>query len=437
MSTSPSRAALGFWTCLALVVGNMIGSGVYMLPATLAPLGWNGMIGWFVTIGGALCLAFVFARLGAKLPCAGGPYAFTRAAFGPGAGFAVAWSYWVLIWCGNAAVAVAVVSALSLIFPALGSTPGLPAIAALVAIWGLIAVNIRGVALAGKVQFVTTVLKLLPLIGVILLAVWLLLRDGSGAIAPYTPVPLGVGSIAGAAAITFWGFLGVESATVPADKVANAASIVPRVTLIGTVLTGVVYVLVSAATMFLMPAAITAASPSPIAEFLGRGFGSGTADVVALFAAISAFGALNGFILLQGEVPWAMARGGVFPAWLAKESSRGTPARAHLVSGVLVTIVTLMNYTSSMGQLFQDIASISLASGMLAYLACALAAIRLLPDDLPLKVAAAVAAAFVVWMVYGLGVKADLWGLVLLLLGLPVYWSVRRERLISSAATAP
>ena len=92
MSPSPSRAALGFWTCLALVVGNMIGSGVYMLPATLAPLGWNGMIVWFVTIGGALCLAFVFARLGAKLPCAGGPYAFTRAAFGPVTGFAVAWS---------------------------------------------------------------------------------------------------------------------------------------------------------------------------------------------------------------------------------------------------------------------------------------------------------------------------------------------------------
>ncbi len=115
-----------------------------------------------------MCLAFVFARLGAKLPCAGGPYAFTRAAFGPGAGFAVAWSYWVLIWAGNAAVAVAVVSALSLIVPALGSTPGLPAIAALAVIWILIAVNIRGVALAGQVQFVTTLLKLLPLVGVVL-----------------------------------------------------------------------------------------------------------------------------------------------------------------------------------------------------------------------------------------------------------------------------
>ncbi|QNA86235.1 amino acid permease [Sphingomonas sp. So64.6b] len=426
--TTISRRALGFWTCLALVMGNMIGSGVYLLPATLAPLGWNGMIGWIVTIGGALCLAFVFARLGAKLPIAGGPYAFTQAAFGPAAGFAVAWSYWVLIWAGNAAVAVAVVSALSLIFPVLGQAP---ALAALAIIWGLIAVNIRGVALAGRVQFATMALKLVPLVGVIALAAWLLLRDGAGAVAANPPVPLSAGAIAGAAAITFWGFLGVEAATVPADKIANPAYVVPRVTLIGTALTGLVYLLVSAATAFLMPAAITAASPAPIAEFLGREFGSRTADVVALFAAISAFGALNGFILLQGEVPRAMAQGGVFPAWFGKEGARGTPVRAHLVSGVLVTLVALSNYTRGMGDLFTFIASVSLAAGMLAYFASALAAIRLLPDDLPLKVAAAIAAAFVVWMVYGLGLEANLWGLALLVAGLPVYLWVRHTRMLT------
>ncbi|MGY4398679.1 APA family basic amino acid/polyamine antiporter [Sphingomonas sp. UYAg733] len=423
--TTISRRALGFWTCLALVMGNMIGSGVYLLPATLAPLGWNGMIGWMVTIGGALCLAFVFARLGAKLPIAGGPYAFTQAAFGPAAGFAVAWSYWVLIWAGNAAVAVAMVSALSLIFPVLGQAPALVALAI---IWGLIAVNIRGVALAGQVQFVTMALKLVPLVGVIALAAWLLLRDGAGAVAANPQVPLSAGAIAGAAAITFWGFLGVEAATVPADKIDNPAYVVPRVTLIGTALTGLVYLLVSAATAFLMPAAITAASPAPIAEFLGREFGPRTADVVALFAAISAFGALNGFILLQGEVPRAMAQGGVFPAWFGKEGARGTPVRAHLVSGVLVTVVALSNYTRGMGDLFTFIASVSLAAGMLAYFASALAAIRLLPDDLPLKVAAAIAAAFVVWMVYGLGLEANLWGLALLVAGLPVYLWVRHTR---------
>lgn len=428
MTTTASRRALGFWTALALVVGNMIGSGIYLLPANLAPLGANALIGWGVTIAGAMCLAFVFARLAAKIPCAGGPYAFSNAAFGPTIGFFVAWSYWVLIWAGNAAVAIAVVSALSLVFPVLTTTPYLSGVAALMLVWGLVAVNISGVALAGRVQLVTMVLKLMPLAGVILLAAWLLLRDGAGAVAPAAPVPIGAGAIAGAAALTFWGFLGVESATVPADKVENAERTIPRVTLIGTALTGLVYFAVAASVALLMPAEITANSPAPIAEFLGRTLGTGMAAVVALFAAISAFGALNGFIMLQGEVPRAMAEGGVFPAWFGKESRRGTPARAHIVSGLLVTGVMLLNYTSKTGQLFQDIATISLAAGMVAYLASALAAIKLLPKDVPLVIAAVVAAGFVLWMVWGLGLKADLWGLGLMLLGLPVYLWVRRAR---------
>lgn len=378
-----------------------------------------------MTIGGAMCLAFVFARLAAAIPAAGGPYAFANAAFGPAVGFAVAWSYWVLVWAGNGAVAVAVVSALSVPFPAIGG--GLPAIlVALALIWGLVAVNIHGVGLAGRVQMVTAGVKLVPLAGVVLLAAWLLLRDGSGALAANPPVPVGAGAVAGAAALTFWGFLGVESATVPADKVENAERVVPLVTLAGTALTGVVYFAVAAAIALMMPRGEIAASPAPVAAFLARTLGGGTGDLVALFAAVSAFGALNGFILLQGEMPWAMARGGVFPAWFGKESAHGTPARAHLVSGVLVTLVMALNYTGKTGDLFSDIASISLAAGMLAYLASALAALKLLRGDVAVTLAAAVAAGFVAWMTWGLGLKADLWGLALLALGLPVYWWVRR-----------
>jgi basic amino acid/polyamine antiporter, APA family len=418
------RRALGFWPALALVVGNLIGSGIYLLPATLAPLGANALIGWGVTILGAMALAFVFARLAAKLPCAGGPYAFADAAFGPVVGFAVAWSYWILIWAGNGAVAIAVVSALGVLFPALaGGTASF--LAALVLIWGLVAVNIRGVALAGRIQLITAVLKLAPLVAVVLVALWLLLRDGDAAVAANPPVPIGAGAVAGAVALTFWGFLGVESATVPADKVKDAARVIPIVTLIGTGLAGIVYVLVAGSIALMMPAAVVAASPSPLAAFLGRSWGAGAQEVVAIFAAISALGTLNGFILLQGEMPWAMARGGVFPAWFGKESRRGTPARAHLVSGVLVTLVMALNYTGSTATLFAEIATISLAAGMLAYFVSALAALKLLGGDYAAAIAAVVAAGFVLWMIYGLGLRANLWGLGLLALGLPVFLWVR------------
>ncbi len=424
---SPPRRALGFWPALALVVGNMIGSGIYLLPATLAPLGANALIGWGVTILGAMALAFVFARLAARLPCAGGPYAFADAAFGPTMGFAVAWSYWILVWAGNGAVAIAVVSALSVPFPRLAS--GAPALAtALLLIWAAVAVNVRGVALAGRIQLLTTVLKLAPLIAVVVLAGVLLGRGGATAIASNPPVPIGAGAVAGAVALTFWGFLGVESATVPADKVRDAARTVPLVTLLGTALTGAVYVLVAGSIGLMMPADVTAASPAPLADFLGRSWGSGAQQVVAVFAAISALGTLNGFVLLQGEMPWAMARGGVFPAWFGKESRRGTPARAHVVSGLLVTIVMALNYTGSTGALFAEIATISLAAGMLAYFVSALAALKLLGGDRAAQFAAIVSAAFVLWMIYGLGLHANLWGLGLLALGLPVLLWVRATR---------
>mgnify|MGYP002651717696 CR=1 FL=1 len=423
--TKPARQ-LGFLMTLALVVGNLIGSGIYLLPATLAPLGANQLLGWMVTIGGALCLAIVFARLGGKLPLAGGPYAYANAAFGPLAGFATAWSYWTMIWAGNGAIAVAVVSNVSLITPVIGQTPGLPALLAVGCVWLLTAVNIRGVRAAGEVSLVTSALKLIPLVALIALALWLALSGAPHVAQP--PVPIAAGAIASAAGLTFWGFLGLESATVPADKVENASSVVPRATLIGTVLTGVVYVGISLAFFAYMPTGQAAASPAPVADFLGAHFGGGVASVVAVFAAISAFGTLNGFILLQGEVPWAMARGGVFPRWFAQETKRGTPGRAHVVSSVLLTCVALMNYSKGLGDLFQFIASVSLAAGMLSYLMVMLAALKLLPGERVLALVALIAAAFIVWASWGLGGRALGYGALFVVAGVPVYWLVRRGR---------
>lgn len=416
---------LGFWTCLALVVGNLIGSGIYLLPASMAPFGWNALVGWIVTIGGALCIAHMFARLAAHLPAAGGPYAYTRAAFGHGPAFAVAWVYWMMVWLGNGAVAVAVVSALSLIFPRIGSVPGLPAVLSLALVWLVTGINIRGAEIVGRVQFVTTVLKLLPLLAVVLIAAALLGAGGAAAVQPQPDVPLGMGTVTAAAALAFWGFTGLESATVPADRIENPRVNIPRATLIGTALTGLVYILVSTALSLLMPHAQLAASPAPVAEFIGDHWGRGMGMVVALFAAISAFGTLNGYILVQGEMPWAMAKGGVFPRWLDKVGRHGTPVRAHLVSSGLLTAVTLMNFFRSTVDLFQFIVLVATAAGLLAYFACALAALKLLHREALIRVTAPLAGIFSLWAIYGCGWQAMGWGVVLLLLGLPLYFWVR------------
>ncbi|WP_296677176.1 amino acid permease [Novosphingobium sp.] len=433
--TGPNKAKLGFWALLALVVGNMIGSGIYLLPATLAPLGWNQAAGWIVTLGGALCLAAVFAGLAARVPRAGGPYAYADAAFGPVTGYTAAWAYWVMTWVGNGAIAIAVVSNLSLIFPVIGTIAGLPALLAIAFVWLLTLVNLRGVREAGQVQTVTTVLKVLPLIALIILALWFVLSGAPRA--PDPGIALSGSTIATAAGLTFWGFLGLESATVPADKVENAARNVPRATMIGVVLTGLVYLGISLAFALYMPVDEAARSPAPVADFLGKTFGAGVAVVVALFAAISAFGALNGWILVQGEMPWAMARGGVFPRWFAKENANGTPVRGHLVSSVLLTGMILINSQKGMGKLFEFIGSVSIAAGLVAYLLSALAAIRLVGDDRRLTAAALVAAAFTLWAEWGLGWQANLYGGALILAGLTLYPLVRTAGSSGSAAGQP
>ncbi|PTT74228.1 amino acid permease, partial [Pseudomonas sp. HMWF010] len=164
--------------CVALVVGNMIGSGVFMLPASLAPYGWNAVVGWVLTIGGALCLAFVFARLAKAFPQGGGPYIYTQEAFGPSAGFMVAWSYWISVWVGNAAIAAGTVSYLSVFYPGIATQTGLHCAITLIMIWGLTIMNCFGARLAGGMQVITTALKLLPLMGVILLAAVVLGKTG-------------------------------------------------------------------------------------------------------------------------------------------------------------------------------------------------------------------------------------------------------------------
>ena len=127
MTDTRDERQLGFWKCLALVVGNIVGAGVFLLPASIAPFGANNIWGWALAIGGSLCLAFVLAMLARRM--SGGPYAYVASAFGPEAGFLVMWSYWISVWTANATLSIAVVSYASSLVPALGVDPAPPLLA--------------------------------------------------------------------------------------------------------------------------------------------------------------------------------------------------------------------------------------------------------------------------------------------------------------------
>ena len=429
------HAPLGLWMCVALVVGNSIGSGVFLLPASLAPFGLNSPVAWLFTAGGALALALVFTQLSRAHPEAGGPYAYTRLAFGPLTAFLVAWGYWISVWVGNAAIATGTVSYLSSLIPWIASSRAAPAIVTLAMLWGLTFVNVYGVRAAGWVQSITTVLKLMPLLA-IAAAGLLLVRAGDFEAAAKV-MPLSLHGVTAAATLTLWALLGLESATIPADKVRDPSRTIPAATLLGTVLTAVICLIACSAVVLLVPAPILARSNAPFVDLAVRLWGHGAGVLVAAFAAISGFGALNGWILLQGEVPHAMAKTGVFPSVFAIESPRRTPTFALVFSSGLITALVLMNYQQSMVHIFTFMILLSTTACLVTYALCALALLRLMwtgrmrgarMGTASLALVGIAAALYSLWAIAGAGGEANAWGCVLFICGLPLYFLVRARR---------
>ena len=426
----PAVRAIGFWTAVALVMGNMIGSGVFLLPASLAPHGGISLVGWLVSTAGAVMLALVFARLAGFNPAAGGPYAFTRQAFGNLAGFLVAWGYWISVWCANAALAVAFVGYLDPFIPSLVRSPAAAAMMAIATVWLLTGVNIRGVHAAGRVQLATTLLKILPLAVV-----------GIAGIAVANPSHFAVtdtttrGMLAGVTAtatLTLWAFLGLECATIPAGCIRNPASTIPRATVAGTLLAAVLYIVSTVGVMGALAPSDLMRSTAPFADAARTVGGHTLAQAVALGAAISCFGALNGWILIVGQLPMAVAGDGLFPRAFAHLSGRGTPARGMIIAGVLTTALIAMNYSRSLVDLFTFIILLSTLSVLVPYVFCSLAGFILQRQDARMRMPAAASAiaalafGYSLWAIGGAGADVVYWGFLLLMSGLPVYaWIAR------------
>ncbi|TMQ86642.1 amino acid permease, partial [Actinomadura soli] len=379
MSAQPARRRLGLWMATALVVGNMIGSGVFLLPSSLAAYGPISLVAWGFTAVGAILLALVFARLARAYPRTGGPYAYARKAFGDFVGFQTAWGYWIAVWAGNAAIAVAFVGYLAHFWPALGADKVLAAGVGLAAIWLLTAVNSYGIRQGGAVQVATTIIKLVPLL---LIAVGGLFFIESGNFGEFNASGEGAfGAVTGAAALTLWAFIGLESATVPAEDVQNPEKTIPRATVAGTAVTALIYILGTVAVLGLVPAAALATSTAPFADAADAAFGGWAADLVAAGAAISAFGALNGWILLQGQIPFAAARDGLFPRVFARTGRSGTPIVGLVVSSVLVTGLMVMNYNASLVDQFTFIILLATLTTVIPYAYAAAAQLVLLATD--------------------------------------------------------
>ena len=282
-------------------------------------------------------------------------------------------------------------------------------------------------------QIVWTIAKLLPLAAVIGLAAYVLATQGTGLVRTFDTADISTASISTATILTLWAMLGLELATVPADKVQDPERTINRATLFGTAGAGGIYILVCSAVVLMLPAAITSASAAPFADFVNIYAGTNAGTAIAAIGAISALGALNGWIMCQAELPAALARDGLFPEFMGKAAANGTPRNAHVFSTSLLTLVILMNSSRSMASMFEFLIVLTTAIVLVMYFGCAAAAFRLIQTG-ALKVGAGfkiilfLAALYSCWTIYGAGTEALIWGVALLLIGLPVFWLLRLAR---------
>lgn len=418
---------IGLITATSLVVGNMIGSGIFVLPAALAKYGSIGLLGWVFTAAGALVLAKIFSNLSKIIVNrSGGPYAFAKEGFGDFIGFLVAWGYWISCWVVNAGIAVAIISALTIFFPVLETNATLAVLLGLAFIWLFTWINLKGVKTSGRIQVITTIFKLLPLVLIILLGFFFFSIDnfpafnisGEGDWQAFSAV----------AALTLFAFLGIEVATIPAENVENPEKFVPRATMLGTTIVTIVYILGTVVLFGILPIDELISSPAPFAEagkIIGGEFGG---YFVAAGAAISAIGALNGWILIAGQLPMATARDKMFPRVFKKQNKNEAPYLGLIIGSVLSSIVMLMNFTEGLVDQFEFIALLTTLTALVPYLFVAAAYVIITVNrgvfkDNRFRIVLLSVLGFVYsfWAIYGSGSDTVFYGFLLLLAGIPFY----------------
>lgn len=432
--TTSQGPGFGLTTATALVVGSVIGTGVFALPSALAAYGPISLVSFGLVTVGAIALALTFRALNLRIPASGGPYVYARDAFGDFAGFLNAWSYWITAWAGNAAIVVAWVGYVE-VFWNTGHDKTWSILIAIVGLWLPAAVNLAGVRSIAAFQVVTTILKFLPLVLISTIGLFYVKSANFGEFnASDTSALDAIGS---AGALALFSYLGIETASVVAGRVRDPGRNVGRATVFGTLACALVYILGTVAVFGTVAHTQLMNSTAPFADAADNIVGSSWAgDSVGAAAVISGFGALVGWTLIVAEMPQAAARDGLFPPRFLQESKRGVPAFGIIVSTVLATALTILSYTR-FDNVFVTIVLLSVVTAVVPYIFSAGAQIywlvaegrRTHPAHVGRDVAVAgVALIFSFWALDGSGHEAVFYGMFAVLLGIPVYVWLKASR---------
>lgn len=429
MENKSLKKEISLFMATMLVCGNMIGSGVFMLPSTLAQVAGPGatVIAWVLTTIGSILIAISFANLGTKYPSTGGAYQYTKEAFGDFTGFLSAWLYWNGSWIGNAAIIVAITSYASAVIPILNN-PIVSIIFSSAILWIFTLVNMAGVKKAGKIQSFVTVFKIGFFALFIIVA---FLNFDTSNIFPLYPEGKGLSTVPLAATSTLWAFVGLESATVAAGELKDPEKNVRKSTIYGIIIAASIYLLISIGSMGAMSNVELAQSSAPLTDILRNSLGNGVGKILTIAVVVCILGTVIGWLLSTARVGYAAGVDGVFPKFFAKVSNKtGTPVNSLIFGSVLVNILLVMNFQKGMVDTFTFITILATLSYLPVYLLSVAAEMMLAfkgeskfnfkifikKSILPL-----LAFVYVIWTIYGSGAETVMWGFILMLIGIPVY----------------
>lgn len=420
---------LGFWSVFAIVTGSQIGSGVFMLPTSLAPYGSLSILGWLISALGAICLALVFSGLCNRFPKTGGPHAYVNATFGPSASFFTGWTYWVISWVSTTAVIIASVSYLSPFLPT--QSAYLYLTLELLLLFGITYLNLKGIEAAGKAEFILTILKLVPLFVLPLIAIFYF-NASNFTVAPSVATQSTTTQLAHVVLLTLWGFIGLETATTPAGSIENPEKTIPKAIVFGTICTALLYVMNSVSMMGVLPGATLALSKAPYVDASHFLFGGNWHLLIALIAVVVCVGTLNAWMLASGQIALGLAEDNLMPEMFSKKNQHQAPTWGIVISALGIIPLLCLTINDNISTQITAIIDFSVIAFLFVYLISVLAFIKTIASE---KASwfqwlyAIGALLFCSWIIFETPVKTILTSSLFVLSGIPVYyfWYLRRN----------
>lgn len=413
---------IGFWSVFAMVTGSQIGTGVFMLPASLAPYGTYSLVGWLISGMGAIALALVFAKLCSRFPRTGGPHVYIQNTYGPSFAFFVGWTYWVISWVSTTAV---VVTAITYLTPFIGDKGSEIYLALEITLLLAITIlNLKGLKAAGLIEIVLTLLKFLPLLVISVIALCFFDKSNFSVASDVASLP--TSKILGQVTLlTLWGFIGLETATTPAGSVENSRKTIPRAIIFGTMCVALLYFINSLGIMGLIPADALAKSKAPYVDAAQIMFGGSWRLVVSLIASIVCIGTLNAWMMTSGQIVLGLAEDGLMPKFFGKKNNKDAPYGGILTSCVGIIPLLILTASENISGQIVSIIDFSVTAFLFVYLSCGLAHIKLISSAEKFKFVhylyGFISIIFCLWIIYETPFKTLAIASLFVASGVPVY----------------